>query len=277
MTARPGLPAIDVLVATRAGGDRRGRGHLHRVRRRRRPGRGRASGTMAWALGQPIAAEFVDSARSRASLGRVGWTRCPSRGRRAAARPRAWLAMAGQSGASRRAVVGAVHLYFGELDEERRGPADRAGAAGRRGAAAQIYGGRRRRRSGRRSRRTTATLFLAVAGHELRTPVTVIKGYASMLADRWDALDEPATAGRRPGADPAGRRAGPAGRPAARRVGRRRRPPAGWCGPSRSIRSRRCSRRPRELPAELRRAAAAGAARTACRRPRATRPSSPRS
>jgi two-component system, OmpR family, phosphate regulon sensor histidine kinase PhoR len=33
-------------------------------------------------------------------------------------------------------------------------------------------------------------LFLAVAGHELRTPVTVIKGYAAMLADRWDALDE---------------------------------------------------------------------------------------
>jgi signal transduction histidine kinase len=33
-------------------------------------------------------------------------------------------------------------------------------------------------------------LFLAVAGHELRTPVTVIKGYASMLADRWDLLDE---------------------------------------------------------------------------------------
>ncbi len=33
-------------------------------------------------------------------------------------------------------------------------------------------------------------LFLAVAGHELRTPVTVIKGYADMLADRWDALDE---------------------------------------------------------------------------------------
>jgi signal transduction histidine kinase len=33
-------------------------------------------------------------------------------------------------------------------------------------------------------------LFLAVTGHELRTPVTVIKGYASTLATRWDALDE---------------------------------------------------------------------------------------
>jgi signal transduction histidine kinase len=33
-------------------------------------------------------------------------------------------------------------------------------------------------------------LFLAVAGHELRTPVTVVKGYASMLANRWEALEE---------------------------------------------------------------------------------------
>lgn len=33
-------------------------------------------------------------------------------------------------------------------------------------------------------------LFLAVAGHELRTPVTVVKGYAGILANRWDELDE---------------------------------------------------------------------------------------
>jgi two-component system phosphate regulon sensor histidine kinase PhoR len=33
-------------------------------------------------------------------------------------------------------------------------------------------------------------LFLAVASHELRTPVTVIKGYAATLADRWDMLSE---------------------------------------------------------------------------------------
>src|SRR5439155_23526813 len=29
-------------------------------------------------------------------------------------------------------------------------------------------------------------LFVAVASHELRTPVTVIKGYADMLVDHWD-------------------------------------------------------------------------------------------
>jgi two-component system phosphate regulon sensor histidine kinase PhoR len=33
-------------------------------------------------------------------------------------------------------------------------------------------------------------LFLAVASHELRTPVTVIRGYADTLVEHWDALDE---------------------------------------------------------------------------------------
>ncbi|GEM_PF-738475 len=33
-------------------------------------------------------------------------------------------------------------------------------------------------------------LFIAVTSHELRTPVTVIRGYADTLAERWDSLDE---------------------------------------------------------------------------------------
>jgi signal transduction histidine kinase len=35
-------------------------------------------------------------------------------------------------------------------------------------------------------------LFLAVASHELRTPVTVIRGYADTLVEHWEALDEAA-------------------------------------------------------------------------------------
>jgi signal transduction histidine kinase len=48
-------------------------------------------------------------------------------------------------------------------------------------------------------------LFAAVTGHELRTPVTVIKGYADTLVDHWDELDEP---GRRDAAHRLGQRAG---------------------------------------------------------------------
>jgi two-component system phosphate regulon sensor histidine kinase PhoR len=41
-----------------------------------------------------------------------------------------------------------------------------------------------------RSRDESRDLFLAVASHELRTPVTVIRGYADTLVEHWDALKE---------------------------------------------------------------------------------------
>jgi signal transduction histidine kinase len=48
-------------------------------------------------------------------------------------------------------------------------------------------------------------LFVAVASHELRTPVTVIKGYADTLVAHWDQLAEPA---RREAVGVLGQRAG---------------------------------------------------------------------
>ena len=42
-------------------------------------------------------------------------------------------------------------------------------------------------------------LFLATTSHELRTPITVVQGFASTLASRWDQLGGRRTAGR--GAD----------------------------------------------------------------------------
>ncbi len=48
-------------------------------------------------------------------------------------------------------------------------------------------------------------LFVALTSHELRTPVTVIKGYADTLNDRWDLLDD---RGRKYAASVLGQRAG---------------------------------------------------------------------
>lgn len=48
-------------------------------------------------------------------------------------------------------------------------------------------------------------LFVAVTGHELRTPVTVIKGYADTLSNHWESLGDP---DRRQAAQVIGQRAG---------------------------------------------------------------------
>jgi two-component system, OmpR family, phosphate regulon sensor histidine kinase PhoR len=147
-----------------------------------------AKGVLAWALGQPIAAEFVTPDQiAHAWAGRVDTLPVQ------VAEPllsRGVVAMVAQPVRGVDRVLGAVHLYFGELDEEawsRTAPALRLVGA----CASRVLA-----HSGEVSPPRPAVeeddrnLFLAVAGHELRTPVTVIKGYASLLSDRWDALAE---------------------------------------------------------------------------------------
>ena len=92
-------------------------------------------------------------------------------------------------------------------------------------------------------------LFLATTSHELRTPITVVQGFASTLASRWDQLRRPRTPGR--GADHrrAGRLAGPAGGAAAARLAGRGRPASGQQRPVRP--GRGAARRRDRVPAAL--------------------------
>jgi len=142
---------------------------------------------MAWTLGQPISAEFADaSAAARPWASRVDAMPVP------VAEPllsRGVVAMAGCPVRTSQRVVGAVHLYFAEVDEAMWADAETllrvvAAEVGHVLTVDEVAPD-----NGRTDDEDRA-LFLAVAGHELRTPVTVVKGYASMLSDRWDSLDE---------------------------------------------------------------------------------------
>jgi two-component system, OmpR family, phosphate regulon sensor histidine kinase PhoR len=145
-----------------------------------------ASGEMSWAMGQPIGGGFLDPGQlehpwsgSVNRLPPVVAERLLGRG---------VLAMAGHPVQTPQRSIGAVHLFFGEVETdawEQLLPVLRVVAT----AVAQIHDGSQPPVTAA-VEEDDRTLFLAVAGHELRTPVTVVKGYASMLADRWESLDE---------------------------------------------------------------------------------------
>jgi len=146
-----------------------------------------AQGGMSWALGQPVAPELVaPEVIAGPYSGRV--ETMPAEAAQQL-RARGMVAVVGHPVRSQDRVVGALHLYF---DDSYYMDLDAAAGMLRLAAActAGVYTGRDATPVRSPGEEDDRSLFLTVAGHELRTPVTVIKGYASLLADRWEELDD---------------------------------------------------------------------------------------
>jgi signal transduction histidine kinase len=153
------------------------------------PGGGRvvaATGEMAWALGQPVAGTFIPEDVPRIWAGRVEVL--PADLAQPLLNQGMRRMVGGRVDAGER-TVGSVHLYFGqpwgEVDQDLVTVIKAVAAT-----IGQLYVDHPTAPATKERLDDDRELFLAVAGHELRTPVTVIKGYAGTLADRWEDLDE---------------------------------------------------------------------------------------
>lgn len=110
------------------------------------------------------------------------------------------------------AVVGSLHVYFG-ADAGDPGPEHHAALELLASYVGRLYAlesglpvfGDAREAAARARRQENRDLWVAVTSHELRTPVTVIKGYADTLTNHWDSLGD---AGRKEAARIIGTRAG---------------------------------------------------------------------
>ncbi|WP_250031787.1 sensor histidine kinase [Paractinoplanes maris] len=86
-------------------------------------------------------------------------------------------------------IVGSLHVYFGDGDGEP-GPEHHAVLELLAGHVGRLYAARAGLPAHSARRLDGRDLWVAVTSHELRTPVTVIKGYADTLTNHWESLGD---------------------------------------------------------------------------------------
>jgi len=148
-----------------------------------------AVGASSWAVGRPVPAACRDF---HLGTGAATWETSVATLPEEIARPLRGRGLRRLLGARLEldgAHVGGLHAYFTEPDPL--GPAHRSMLAFVGAFAVRLYGEwRERARPPEESPGAfDKDLFVAVTSHELRTPVTVIKGFANTLNDHWEALE----------------------------------------------------------------------------------------
>jgi signal transduction histidine kinase len=87
-------------------------------------------------------------------------------------------------------IVGSLHVYFGDHDGDP-SPEHHAVLELLAAHVGRLYAARSGLPVHSSTRQDDRDLWVAVTSHELRTPVTVIKGYADTLTNHWESLGDP--------------------------------------------------------------------------------------